>query len=381
MEIEIREAKSIEEVEKAYRLSSVIFGNDSRRSWSRKRHTLFYDKMKSFNEVIIAVDNDKIVGALRIVERRNIFLGSLLKTAGITNVCVSPCYQGKGLGRRLVSKSIEIIKERKYPFVMLVARRAVDGFYSKYGFVGTGIFSELKVDLNSLICIGKSKSIGRNNFQEGFDGKFAKKYAAMYNATYKKIPMSFCRSSCWWDELIQRSKHRIKKRDFINIVDNEKLIGYFVRQDNKIVEAAFDLNKLEWFCEALVKYFSKSKERNFVMTVSPSHICAEYLMNHFNHVLLVRRPFNGGHMMQIIDPQQVEKTILRFVNIDCREFSVGQRSLTSKKIKNLFSKFAFTKNDRQTLNFFTYLSAEMTGPIEEKIKKNILHSWSCLDEF
>lgn len=378
MGIEIRGAEDEGEIRRAYELSSYIFGSSQEESWGRKRHCLRYDKVKDPGEVIIAMEKGRIIGTLRIVGRRNLFLGSLLKTGGITNVCVDPAYQGKGVGRGLINKSIEFMRERKYPLSIVVARRAVDGFYAKYGFVGTGIFCDLSLSDRKP---AKNYRINKNNFQKGFKRKFTEKYSVMYDLIYAKVPVSFYRPGSWWDEFDLKNKYKIKKRDFVNVIEENKLIGYFILYKNKIIEASFCPERLECFSKALISYFMQNKISGPVVSVSPLHPCSEYLMNNFNHTLSVRRVLDGGHMLRIIDPFQIEKAVLKFININCREFVPIQRSLTEKRVRNLFNCYRKAEGHEQALKISGFLTIGSANPVQEKIKKNILHSWGLLDEF
>lgn len=43
-------------------------------------------------------------------------------------------YHGKGLGRKLMEKSIEVIKSRNYKKVYIEAQKYAEGFYEKFGF-------------------------------------------------------------------------------------------------------------------------------------------------------------------------------------------------------------------------------------------------------
>ena len=376
--IEIRGARNRNEIKMAYELASSIFGSNYKESRRRKNHYLRYDKIKDPGEVIIAMDNGRIIGTLRVVERRNMFLGSLLKTAGITNVCVDPDYQGKGVGRGLVERSIELMCERKYPISLVVARRAVDGFYAKYGFVGTGIFCDLSI---SNLAAVKKDLIEGNNYHRCFDKRFVKEYERMYNSTYAKIPLSFYRSGDWWRRFDQKNKHRIKKKDFVNIVDAGKLIGYFIVQNKKIVEAASYLGSIARFSKALIGCFVQAGIFDPDITISPVHPCHKYIKDNFSHTFSARRVFNGGHMVRIVISSKVEDAVLKFIRNSCHEFTVNQRSFATKRIKALFRSSKKMVNHDLLSKIVILLSTEASNPVLEKVKNNMLHTWGALDEF
>ena len=92
MDIEIRTAKNMDEVKNAYYLSAQIFGTDPSESMKRKKHILEYDKVSSCKEVILALDKDKIIGMVRIAQRKIRFLSSILKTSAISLTCIAGAF-------------------------------------------------------------------------------------------------------------------------------------------------------------------------------------------------------------------------------------------------------------------------------------------------
>jgi predicted acetyltransferase len=377
MNIEVRTANNMREVKRAYDFSASIFGTDYRESLERKNHTLRHDKVNNLWEVIVAADKDKIIGTLRIVERKNFFLGRLLKTAGITNVCVAPLYRGKGLGRDIVNKSIEVIRENRYPLSIVVARRAVDGFYSKYGFVGTGVFCDQVIPGSEFTKV-MHKNI--SNFRNGYDEKLSERYLAMYRATYAGVPMSFYRSQDWWEDFNQKMKYKIKKDDFVNVINKGSLTGYFILHDKKIVEAACYSEKYADFCTAVMQFGRQHNFSEIIFSLSAMHPCLKHCCRNFNHTLSARKVFDGGHMIRIVDSAKVEGIILQFIDKNCQEFSVSQRAMAKKKIAGIFKKHKPQKHD-EAADIVMSLSVKARNPVLEKVKNNILHTWGILDEF
>lgn len=377
MKIRVRTANNMWEVRKAYDLSARIFGSDYRESLKRKKHTLKIDSVKVPQDVIVALDKSKIIGMLRIVERRNYFLGHVLRSAGITNVCVLPSYQGKGIGKELVNASIEIIRGNNYPLSIVVARRAVDGFYAKYGYVGTGIFSELIIRSEDFVIPAFKKKIA---FMREFSHKYLGQYAEMYMKTYRNVPLAFLRPREWWNNIREKAKYRVKESEFVNVLEDGKVVGYFIYKLGKIPEASCFPERNAQFCNAILKYASKANSSEIVIALSPQHSCVKYYSNNLSHTLSIRRVFAGGHMIRIINGNKIKKLLLRFIDKYCREFSrterVGARTMISDIFRN-----CDTKMHNNVVQIILSLTGNKGNPVFEKIKDNILHTWGLLDEF
>ncbi|MDR0983772.1 MAG: GNAT family N-acetyltransferase [Ruminococcus sp.] len=87
--------------------------------------------IKNSTFIIVAKDGERIIGAARIVWDGGD--GALLR-----DVVVLPEYQGHGIGRELVKRTIDFIQQALRPgWVVrydLIASTGKDGFYSKLGF-------------------------------------------------------------------------------------------------------------------------------------------------------------------------------------------------------------------------------------------------------
>ncbi|GER89902.1 hypothetical protein KDW_40640 [Dictyobacter vulcani] len=55
----------------------------------------------------------------------------------VQDIIVLPGYQGQGLGRRIMEKIMDYLRENAHPggFVGLMAAKGAAGFYLKYGFL------------------------------------------------------------------------------------------------------------------------------------------------------------------------------------------------------------------------------------------------------
>lgn len=81
--------------------------------------------------IISCYDNDKVVGITRIVWDRGYI-------AYLSDVIVSPEYQGNGIGKRMVENAIDFVKSNlKINWkikIVLVSAKGKERFYKKFGF-------------------------------------------------------------------------------------------------------------------------------------------------------------------------------------------------------------------------------------------------------
>lgn len=81
--------------------------------------------------IISCYDNNKVVGITRIVWDRGYI-------AYLSDVIVSPEYQGNGIGKRMVENAIDFVKARlKMNWkikIVLVSAKGKELFYKKFGF-------------------------------------------------------------------------------------------------------------------------------------------------------------------------------------------------------------------------------------------------------
>lgn len=99
--------------------------------WSRK--SIMYELHNDAAFYYSAILDGKIVGyaGMHIV----------FDEGYITNVCTHPDFEGKGIGKMLMSKLFDIAKEKSLAFLTLEVRKSnlkAKGLYKKFGFVGEG---------------------------------------------------------------------------------------------------------------------------------------------------------------------------------------------------------------------------------------------------
>ena len=117
---------------KEYTPTAGIFNNltDSV-GWGTRDENVVTAALKNSLYCLCAFDGDEIIGFARLIGDETIFLY-------VQDVMVKPEYQGKGIGRELVSACIGYIKSQLKEGwrikIVIVSAKGKEGFYEKFGF-------------------------------------------------------------------------------------------------------------------------------------------------------------------------------------------------------------------------------------------------------
>jgi glucosamine-phosphate N-acetyltransferase len=95
---------------------------------------IFNDCQTKGIETYVAVDNEKIVGTVRLLFEAKFYHQGRL-AAHIEDVAINPNYQGRGIGRMLLKYAIEYCRTRNCYKIVLSCDDAVTPFYQKQGFI------------------------------------------------------------------------------------------------------------------------------------------------------------------------------------------------------------------------------------------------------
>jgi len=295
--MEARGANSLDEVDRAYELAAKIYGPnyfDARFNFARAR---LLEPLRNLEDAVVIVDNHQILGFVRILDRELHSTAGVIKAGGITSVCVHPDLQGQGWGLQVMEAALDRSRQRGDVFSILFARRAVDGWYPKLGYVGLGCHVEMRLEhplsLESLpLFSGVSKP--------GVEQADIDIYARAYSDSYRDIFLSFHRDRDWWANLEPRLSHQVNDAHFVTLIEEDTLIGYFIASENRVIEAAALPEYRSKFMAGFLGYFQSSGDNGPVLTLPLGHWCTR-AFRALNHSLSVRQSWDGGHMIRILD--------------------------------------------------------------------------------
>jgi len=373
----IRTASLHAEVDEAYDLAAKVFGPSYPEAVERLTRIRSYEGLEMPSDVVVARAERKIVGMAHVLPRPVYIDGRQVSAWGIGHVCVHPSYQGYGYGRGLVLRAIQKIREHAGVLAIVIARRKVDGFYPKYGFVGVDAFLEMAVACKSVTVPLRRRIRYRVNVLTDRLVDYAKAYAE----TYSNLPFAFCRAAHWWTHLESRLQAVSPEMECVNVYLENRWLGYFILHRGVVIEAASDTRHIESFAQAVVHHVRRTHGGTVRLALTLLHPCIEYLRN-FVHTINLRFAWNGGHMIRVLDKRKFLKSwpwcgegrksqnVARSTKASAARFNVTSHEGARKLVMAAFG-MASSHIDRQRLEYGEG-ACGLLG----------LHPvWSILDEF
>lgn len=372
---EVRGARNLREVDEAYELASKVFGPNYFEAREIKAHTRALEPLRSLEDAVVVVSGEEIVGFVRIVDRQFYSPAGILKAGGITSVCIHPEWRGQGWGIRVTEAALQRSEQRGDAFSILFARRAVDGWYPKFGYVGIGCHLEMRIE--KPFVGGALLPSFTGSTQGGIVESYLDTYADAYTDSYQDLFLSFCRDKDWWQNLEQRLARRVDPKDFINVMVGGSPIGYFMLKEGRVIEAASLRQHRADFVAGLVEFCIASNSERLILALPSSHWCVE-LLRGMNHTLSVRYSWDGGHMVRILNKGVFKEIVMRSVGREFREaidrlfkqYSVSEHESARRLLLALVGAWATTGN--------ADASADLVGIGTDLLP--MLPAWSIIDE-
>ena len=306
--MEVRGAKNLREVDEAYELAARVFGPNYFGAEEAKAHVRALEPLRNLEDAVVAVNGEEVVGFVRILDRQYYSPVGVVQAGGITSVCVHPALRGRGWGLKVMEGAIRRSQHRGDAFSILFARRAVDGWYPRLGYVGIGCHVEMQVEAPPGIW-GSSDFNG--SIQTGIIDSYVNTYAEAYADSYMDMILSVCRDNEWWQNLEARLAQRVDAKDFVNVMLGGRPIGYFMLRDGKVIEAASLRQHRAALLAGLGQHCTSSHNERLVLALPSGHGCVEALRS-MNHALSIRYSWDGGHMVRILDKDTFKKMVMQY---------------------------------------------------------------------
>jgi hypothetical protein len=171
---------------------------------------------------------------------------------------------------------------------VLYGRRAVDGFYSRFGYYGIGRY----VDLEIIAISNFDKRINIIPFKR----EYLKTCIKLYKKTYSNLSGSILRNPPIWEFLLTRLKKGTGGFKMFLCFENQESIGYFVELDKKLVEICLP-SQFFPFMPAILRSLDISS-----ISIHQRHPFYIYCRTQMNTILKERFAIDGGYMAKILNP-------------------------------------------------------------------------------
>lgn len=366
-----------EEVDRALDFVSRVLGPSIYKANERFKHAYQIDSQLIPERVLTSSKDGQIIGSLFISQRRLNLRGRPIDASGITNVCVHPQFQGIGLGRELTEIAVQAGTELDSIMSVLFARKAVDGFYEKLGFLGTGLFIEMVVDL----AHGHGELTEKLEIAPGINKDSAQIHGKMYAQTYRNIPLSFIRGTDWWQTLEEQLRYKVEPEEFMNVSERDGApAGYFIYKDDKVIEAACRHERLAAFCDTLIGFARSRGSLGLTLSVHQEHPCVQYLYS-YNHIMTARRAWDGGHMIRILDPSGFQQVLEKYASEKYADMiSSDMMSRALDRLAKSVAKYDCTDHE-QARQMLGEVCAPSDDAVLHDVSSLFRHTWSLIDEF
>lgn len=361
-------AENIKDVTKALNLATKIFrfNEDFDIALSTKKFLMLQKVDPVLSNVIVIKNNSgNLIGACFLIDR--LFYRGKFKLRGtfLSSICIDEQYRRQGLSKLLIESAIKAIEKRESDFAVLIARRAADHFYNKFGFWGISHYNKIHLNVSKPIL---NKNNGSFSLASKKDLSAINK---IYDSTYSKLYGSCCRSESDWIFLFGKVKSQNYKIVIYKI--SGKISGYIIFSKFEVVEFA-STRKVSCF-EMLTSYFRKFSLDKLIVSCSHKHPILED-MKDIDITFTSRQCSYGGHMVRVIN----SKALLRIFTAEYRAklnyFGIGKYHEIRKGSEIKFSKEKLEINFTDSLftheNTTLLMGAELLS--RNKIELSILGS-------
>ncbi len=292
----IAPAGSAAEVEEGLRLAAGIFAVPAGGALDYK--TMLWRNDPSFepaNLVLGRTPQGELAGLIRIAPRMLRRQRQAIRTACISSVCVAAPLRGKGYSVQLMQRTLDICEQRGFEIALLLARRAADHYYTRFGFWGASSYNRLTL----------SASDGREPAGTPFELRAMCEdeitlYASAYERSYANCFGWFERDQAGWHFLLRRLRQQ-PGIEMLAIARQSRTVGYLIRSHDALLEIGLGEALPEADLAAALPALSGGN-LPLQIDIPPQHRLFPAL--HLYDVSLRSRECSyGGHMLRILGGQ------------------------------------------------------------------------------
>jgi predicted acetyltransferase len=323
-ELLIAPAESAAEGDEALRMACEVFsGSGTAANYPDYKAVLWREDptFAESNVMIARTQAGKLAGVIRIVPRQLHRAGQAIWVAGISSVCVAPAFRGRGYSVPLMEHTLDHCQSRGFALAFLIARRAADHYYTRFGFWGVSSYTRVAIatsmspeKTSPAICFPPAKP------------DWIDDYRTAYLESYSNSFGWFERDYSYWKYLLKRM-NLLPGVKFLSITRNGVPLGYVVKEGMLIREVAIlDALPADELVHALVSLVGAA-DPPLQLDIPPEHRLCRKLQG-FDASIRFRECSYGGHMLRILDVDRVADMLAgrvaeRLGTIGCARLSGG----------------------------------------------------------
>lgn len=258
-----------------------------------KRRLWRDDPSFALDNLILARDaSGQIAGLVRLVPR-TIYRGSHpLSAVGMTSICMAHEFRGQGHSVPLMDHAIGIVIERGYDFAFLIARRAVDNYYTRFGFWGASSYGKVRISASDMEPVSCGISLDDSSLAdlEVYDEAYCLSYGEVFGRVERDRPL--------WRFILKKAQDE----GFVvkTVRCDGAPIGYVVLVNGDVLELA--LTSADYAKPVLSRLMVLGESPELTCHLPAGHTLLHQLSGWEVLVSFRECPW-GGHMVRVLDGQ------------------------------------------------------------------------------
>lgn len=287
-------ARSEAEVNAAVRLAATVFypADEASAAFERKSFLLSAERGIRPDDVIVVVLSDgRVIGTIILVDRIMPRAGVDLPVTYLSSVSVAEDMRGKGHSVALMEAALAACHQRDCAMAFLIARRAVDHYYTQFRFWGLSSHNQMDIKLRAM----GPRASGLRTAQE----QDLAACAVLYEHAYAGAFGHHKRSAEYWSFLLRKATRL--DTDLLVLENEGAVVGYFLAAKERVFE--FSVADAVPVLNAIADFARRYDYERLLLDIGPTHAAAPQLLYAAN--LTSRECRFGGHMGRVIDADRL----------------------------------------------------------------------------
>lgn len=246
--------------------------------------------------IVVCAGDDSVVASAFLIDCTVSLHHRLLQGVFVSSVSVAETARGQGLSLLLMRAAIDSASARQIDIAMVIARRAVDGFYTRFGFWGLAQYSKVTFQIASLPI---DKLTPRKVYVLPLAVDNFETCSAFYAANYAHLAGHCLRKPEMWAYILGKLPYLGLRLDMVLI--GGIIVGYAVHDSNgNLYEIATVTGAQIFSVRSFLLAFVGSKD-SLTLHIPPAHPFMSRLEGADVSLTLRECPY-GGHMIRILNP-------------------------------------------------------------------------------
>jgi predicted acetyltransferase len=294
-------ARSDSERNQALRLAAASFPmpQDHNEDSATLRKRLLLQEHPRFKEdsaVVVCASDGSVVGSAFLIDCKLPFKRTILRGVFISSVSVAEHLRGRGVSHQLMDAIIESSRMRGVDIAMLISSKAVDGYYTRFGFWGLSQYSKATLEFATL---SSGKQSAQSTKLTPVTTRNFGTCAALHTGNYNQLFGHCVREPEMWKYILYKTKYIGMRFDLVSIAG--KTVGYAIHDGKgNLYEIATVAEDFSCNSYAFLRACAPNVE-GVTLHVHPTHPFLKKLEGADVTLALRECPY-GGHMVRVLNP-------------------------------------------------------------------------------